>query len=114
MAEYYSVTVTTHDDPSGEASFLIEPPIKFLSDEKRDELVATIRNIILSRMGKDEDEGLQLSITHNLPDDSATVGRAKFYGLQLATGVIVLQQALELGLNGTNDYVSPDSPLNAK
>ena len=62
-------------------------------------------------MGVDEDKDLKLSITHNLPDNSATVGRAHFRGLQLATGAVVLQQALELGLNGTTEFISPSSPL---
>lgn len=61
--------------------------------------------------GEEEAEGLRLSITHNLPDDSATVGRAYFDGLRRATGAVVSQQALELGLNGTDEYVSPSSPL---
>lgn len=112
MTEYYSVTITIHDDPDRAASFLIEPPIRFLSDEKRDELVGVLRQLILNRMGKNEDGGLELSITHNLPNDRGTVGRARFDGLQSATGATVLQQALELGLNGTNEYISPASPLN--
>jgi hypothetical protein len=62
-------------------------------------------------MAPGEDEDLELAITHDLPDNSVTVGRAHFRGLQLGTGAVVLQQALELGLNGTNDYVSPSSPI---
>jgi hypothetical protein len=63
-------------------------------------------------MGGDEDANLRLAITHNLPDNSATVGRAHYRGLELAAGAVVLQQALELGLNGTTDFISPTSPLN--
>lgn len=111
MTKYYSVSITKHDDPDGEASFRIEPPIDFLSDEKRDELVAVLRRLILNRMGTDEDANLALFITHNLPNRGGTIGRASFRGLELATGVTVLQQALELGLNGTSEYVSPSSPL---
>lgn len=108
---YYSVEVTKHNDPDAEASFLIRPPIRYLGSDSREELEGTLRGIIRNRMGNGEDNGLRLMITHNLADDSATVGRAHFRGLERATGVIVLQQALELGLNGTNDFVSPASPL---
>ena len=111
MTEFYKVRVTTHDDPDSEASFYIEPPVRFVSPEAQQKLVEVVRNLIQNRMGVGEDDELRLDITHNLPDDSATVGRAHFRGLQLATGVVVLQQALELGLNGTNDFISPESPL---
>ena len=111
ITEFYSVRITKHDDPDSEASFYIEPPVKFLNSETQRQLADTVRTLILNRMGTGEDDDLQISITHNLPDESATVGRAHFRGLQLATGVVVLQQALELGLNGTNDYVSPSSPI---
>lgn len=111
MSKYYSVRVTQHDDPDSEASFHIEPPIRYLDPEMQQALVETVRKLILNRMGVDEDRDLRLSITHNLPDDSATVGRAHFRGLQLATGAVVLQQALELGLNGTTDFISLSSPL---
>ena len=111
MPTYYSVEITKHDDPDAEASFLIRPPIRFLSPENKEELVETLRGLIRNRMGNNEDADLGLSITHNLADDSATVGRAHYRGLELATGIIILQQALELGLNGTIDFVSPTSPL---
>lgn len=111
MTEFYSVKITKHDDPDAEASFLIEPPIRILSPEMQRELVEVLKRLIINRMGEDDAEDLKLSITHNLPDDSATVGRAHFKGLELGTGVVVLQQALELGLNGTDQYVSPSSPL---
>lgn len=111
MPTYYSVEVTKHDDPNAEASFLIRPPINFLSPESKEELVDVLRGLIKNRMGANEDADLRLAITHNLADDSATVGRAYFRGLELATGAIVLQQALELGLNGTDTFVSSTSPL---
>jgi hypothetical protein len=111
MPTYYSVEITKHDDPDTEASFLIRPPIYFLSPEAKEELVGTLRGLIKNRMGENEDNDLRLAITHNLADGSATVGRAHFRGLQLATGAVVLQQALELGLNGTNAFVSPTSPI---
>ena len=111
MPEFYSVRITKHDDSYSEASFYIEPPIKFLSPEMQDRLAHIVRNLIRHRMAPGEDEDLELAITHDLPDNSATVGRAHFRGLQLGTGAVVLQQALELGLNGTNDYVSPSSPI---
>lgn len=111
MSMYYSVEITKHDDPDAEASFLIRPPISFLSSGAKQELVDTLRGLIKNRMGDNEDDDLRLAITHNLADDSATVGRAHFRGLQLATGAVVLQQALELGLNGTNTFVSTTSPL---
>lgn len=113
MDRYYSVEITKHADPDAEASFLIRPPIDYLSPESKSELVDVLRQLIRNRMGDDEAEGLSLSITHNLPDHSASVGRAYFRGLQLGTGVIVWQQALELGLNGTNGFASPRSPLNS-
>lgn len=113
MSQYYSVEITKHDDPDAGASFLIRPSIHLLSEESKQELVDTLRELISNRMGDREDENLRLAITHNLADDSATVGRARFRGLELATGAIVLQQALELGLNGTNTFVSPKSPLNS-
>lgn len=112
MDKYYSVKITKHDDPDSGASFHISPPISYLGPESRAELEATVRQLILDRMGNGEDYGLRLAITHDLPDHSATVGRAYFRGLQLATGIIVLQQALEKGLNGSNEFVSPASPLN--
>lgn len=111
MPMYYSVEITKHDDPDAEASFLIRPPISFLAPEAKEELVVTLCGLIRNRMGDNEDNDLRLAITHNLADDSATVGRARFHGLQLATGAVVLQQALELGLNGTNTFVSPTSPI---
>lgn len=111
MTEFYKVRVTTHSDADAEASFYIEPPVRFLNPEAQQKLAYVVRNLILHRMGVDEDHDLRIDITHNLPDDSATVGRAHFRGLQLATGAVVLQQALELGLNGTNEFVSPESPL---
>ena len=111
MSTYYSVEVTKHDDPDAEASFLIRPPIRFISLESKEELVDVLRRLIKHRMGDSEDADLSLAITHNLADNSATVGRAHFRGLELATGAIVLQQALELGLNGTNTFISPNSPL---
>ncbi len=114
MPVYYSVEITKHDDPDAEASFLIRPPISFLSPKTKGELVDTLRSLIRNRLGDNEDDDLRLAITHNLADDSATVGRAHFRGLQLATGVVVLQQALELGLNGTNAFVSPTSPMRSK
>ena len=111
MPMYYSVEITKHDDPDAEASFLIRPPISFLGPEAKEELIDILRGLIQNRMGDTEDNNLSLAITHNLADHSATVGRAHFRGLQLATGVVVLQQALELGLNGTNEFISPTSPL---
>jgi len=111
MTEFYSVTITKHDDPDAEASFRIEPPVRFVSPEMRHELVEVVRKLIINRMGEEEAEFLKMSITHDLPDGSATVGRAHFKGLELGTGAVVLQQALELGLNGTNQYISPSSPL---
>ena len=100
MPKYYEVTVTVHKTPNGAASFFIEPPIEFLSDEKRDELIEIIRQMISDRMGIGEDSELELAITHNLPDGSGTVGHARFSGLQLTNGAMVLQQALKQGLNG--------------
>ena len=111
MPTYYSIEVTKQDDPDAEASFLIRPPISFLSPESKEELIDTLRELIRNRMGTNEDADLRLAITHNLADNSATVGRAHFRGLELATGTVVLQQALELGLNGTDAFVSPTSPL---
>jgi hypothetical protein len=111
MPTFYSVEISKHDDPDAEASFLIRPPIGFLSPESKEELVDVLRGLIKNRVGDDEDTDLRLVITHNLADDSATVGRAYFRGLELATGAVVLQQALELGLNGTSAFVSPTSPI---
>lgn len=111
MSMYYSVEITKHDDPDAEASFLIRPPIRFLDPEAKEELIDTLRRLIKNRMGDTEDTDLRLAITHNLADDSATVGRAHFRGLQLATGAVVLQQALELGLNSTDTFISTTSPL---
>lgn len=111
MPKFYSVEITVHDDPQSAASFLIRPPIDYISDTAKDELTGVIRSNIVSRMNESEAESLRLAITHNLPDGSATVGRAYFRGLQLATGAVVLQQALEYGLNGSNEFVSEASPL---
>lgn len=112
MPRYYNVSVTCVSDPDARASFRIEPPIQYINESSKDELTGVVRSIIVDRMGSGEDNGLELSITHNLPDDSATIGCARFRGLELATGAVVLQQALELALNGTTDHVSPESPLN--
>jgi hypothetical protein len=111
MSQYYQVEITKHDDPASAASFIIRPPVEFLANSSKNELEVVIRRMIISRMNTSEAESLELAITHNLPDNSATVGRAYFRGLQLATGAVVLQQALEYGLNGSNNFVSPASPL---
>lgn len=106
----YSVEVTSHRDGDGHANFLIRPALKYISPEAAAGLTDVVRRIILERMDPDEANDLHLAIYHNLADGSATVGFAAFEGLRRATGVIVLQQALELCLNGTLDHVSPTSP----
>ncbi len=109
--QYYDVTVTRQDDPHRAASFKIEPAVQFVTEDGLSKLTDVVRRLILERMWKDDDEDLNIAITHNLPDNSATIGRARFEGLAFATGVVVLQQALELGLNGTDAHISPASPL---
>lgn len=112
IERYYSITVKRHDDPMRGASFWIEPAVQWVTEEEGAErLTAVIRRLILDRMYEDEDKGLALAITHNFADGSATVGRANFEGLARATGVVMLQQALELGLNGTDQFISSNSPL---
>jgi hypothetical protein len=111
MPIYYSVEITRHDDPDAGASFYIRPPVAYISEQGQQLLTECVRKLITNRMGHGEDDGLWVAITHNLPDRSATVGRAEFRGLELATGTVVLQQALELALNGSLDFVSPTSPL---
>lgn len=96
----YSVEVATHLDADAMATFIIRPVIRYISSETAAGLTDTVRQLILSRMDPDEADGLHLAIYHNLADNNGTVGFARFEGLRRATGAIVLQQALELGLNG--------------
>jgi hypothetical protein len=116
MAEFYDVEITIHDDPYQAASFYIRPPIRYARgvpiEVSRELLEEDLRKTVLERMDPDEADSLSLSLNHELPDGSATVGRARFKGLHRATGVIVLQQALEKTLNGTKNFISTNSPLN--
>jgi hypothetical protein len=107
----YSVEITLHNDPDANASFVIKPPIKFINPEGMALLGGVIKGIIADRMDSDEAGDFELAITHNLPDNEGTIGFARFVGLKRATGVVVLQQGLERGLNGDNNFVSPSSPL---
>jgi len=115
MAEFYDVEITIHDDPYNAASFYIRPPIRYAQDvpteDSRKLLEEELRATIRERMDPDEADSLTLSLNHELSDGSATVGRARFKGLHRATGVIVLQQALEKTLNGTRNFISQNSPI---
>lgn len=107
----YSVEVTVQEDSRANASFVIRPAVKFITIQGAALLGEVLTELITSRMDPDERGSFMLAITHNLPGNEATVGFARFEGLRRATGAAVLQQGLERGLNGDNQFVSPTSPI---
>lgn len=98
----YSVNIKSSSDATCDVVFEIRPPVSFLTEEAR---IAFGQNVLhlINRRADDANNVLEagrVEITHNLPNQGASVGYARIDALRYGSGLEIFTQALLLALNG--------------
>lgn len=89
-------------DSSLDATFRIEPPVEFLTEEARVAFGANVIDLMARRARYDDlDEGkAKVEITHNSADGAASIGYVKAPALRYGSGKEIFEQAMLTALNG--------------
>ncbi len=104
----YTVELTTLFDSSQDVTFLIRPPVQFLTEEARCAFGQNVIHLISRRADYGEMASAIVNLTHNTADGKATVGYAKVPALRYGTGKEVFLQGLLTALNGENPNLYSD------
>lgn len=95
----YSVEVSNWDDLAANATFRIEPAVRFIHEGAQRGFGKAVIHLIQREVTSTGKEGF-VEVSHHTPEHDATIGFAHLPVLRHGTGQEILQNALLTALNG--------------